>query len=48
MRRVKVPQVQTDLESRATLVSVYLLVPLLEGRTEKELIRRIGSGLVGG
>jgi hypothetical protein len=31
------------------LVSVYLLVPLPEGSTgKKEMIRRMGSGFVGG
>jgi hypothetical protein len=48
MGQGKVSQIRTDLESRAALVSVCLLVSLLEGSIVKEVIRQIRSGLVGG
>jgi hypothetical protein len=45
----KSPRVRTDLESGGVLVLVYLLVSLPEGSiVKKEVIRRIGFGLVGG
>jgi hypothetical protein len=49
MGRGEVPRVHIDLESKDALVSVCLLVPLPKGNTmKKEVIRLIGSGLIGG